>query len=142
MQALNMQEKNNKYRKPYYKDHVQSVGERRIEKYLKQNNIFHLTEVRFSDCVNPLTNQVLMFDFFIPKLSLIVEYDGSQHDEYTKKFHGSKKLGKFEKQQVKDKIKNLYAVEHGYRMLRIKYSDWDKLEEILEKEIKLIKKPI
>lgn len=131
--------------KKYYIQNDKSVGEERIETYLNQNRIFHLMYARFNDCINPLTGQNLIFDFYLPLQNTIIEYDGSQHDEYTPKFHGSKKSGKFEKQQAKDIIKNKYCETKGFKLIRIKYSQWDKIEDILAKELlqnKKIKAPI
>ena len=122
--------------KKYYTTNEKSVGETRIETWLNQNRIFHLMFARFNDCINPLTGQNLIFDFYLPNHKLLIEYDGSQHDEYTKKFHGSKKSGKFEKQQAKDKIKDEYAIKKKFKLIRIKYSQWNDIENILEKELK------
>ena len=35
-----------------------------------------------------------------------------------------------------DEIKNKYAKENNYKLIRIRYDDFDKIEEILNKEIR------
>ena len=41
----------------------------------------------------------------------------------------------FEKQKKNDNIKREYAKENGYKLLEIKYDEYDNIEEILEKEL-------
>ena len=42
---------------------------------------------------------------------------------------------KFKETQENDKIKNEYAKKHNWKLIRIPYWDFDKIEEILEKEL-------
>jgi hypothetical protein len=118
--------------------HTPSIGEIRIAKWLKDNKITNIPEAIFSDCVNPKTGQNLIFDFYVPVLNICIEYQGSQHTEYTKKFHGPKRLQKFEKQVAKDEIKKKFCKAKGFKLLEIFYTDWENIEKILED--KLIKK--
>lgn len=130
--------KGNTKKKQYWKDsHTQSVGEKRIEKYLRDKNIFFISEARLSDNINPKTGQVLIFDFYLPKYNIMIEYQGQQHEEYTPKFHGPAKLKKFEKQQYKDQIKKEYCLAKGYKLIEIFWKDWDKMEQLLDKNIKI-----
>lgn len=126
--------KGNTKRKYWIQD-TKSIGEQRIETWLNKHGIFHLMYARFNDCINPLTGQNLVFDFYLPLIKTVLEYDGSQHEEYTPKFHGSKKSGRFEKQQAKDKVKDEYCKKKKFKLIRIKYSQWDSIEKILEKEL-------
>jgi len=121
--------------KKYWISNEKSIGEERIESFLNKNRIFHLMYARFNDCINPLTGQNLIFDFYLPLQNTIIEYDGSQHDEYTPKFHGSKKSGKFEKQQAKDLVKDEYCKNKKFNLIRIKYAQWNEIEDILTKEV-------
>jgi very-short-patch-repair endonuclease len=130
---------NTTYKKKYWTEHIASVGETRIQKWLNDHNIFHLTEARFSDNKNTLTDQLLSFDFFIPKYKLCIEYQGEGHTMYIRKFHGNKNKGNFEKQKAKDQLKRDYCKRKGYKLLEIYWKDWKDIEKILEKE--LIKKP-
>lgn len=117
--------------------HTQSIGEKRIQEYLNKHRIFHLTEARFNDLINPETNQNLMMDFWLPNQNLVIEYSGTQHTEYTKKFHGDRKLEKFEKQKIKDAIKKEYCLTKGIKLLVLTYENWDELENIIGKNIKI-----
>lgn len=107
-----------------------SKGELKIEKILIENNIDFIKEKRFDNCKN---EKPLPFDFYIPKLNIIIEYDGVQH------FQPFKNFGGFEKylQTINnDKIKNDWAKTNNIKLIRIPY--FMKLEEIkniLNKEI-------
>lgn len=122
----------------YWKDsHNQSVGERRIEEYLRKSKIFFISEARLSDCINPKTGQVLIFDFYLPQHRVMIEYNGTQHEEYTPKFHGPKKLQRFEKQQYKDQVKRDYCIDKGLKLIELFWKDWENMENILNKNLKI-----
>lgn len=53
-----------------------SNGERRVFKYLKDNNITFIPECAFDDCKDI---KALPFDFYLPDYNICVEYDGEQH---------------------------------------------------------------
>ena len=100
----------------------ESLGERIISNYLKSKNIEYIRQKKFTDCVyvNPLP-----FDFYIPSLNLIIEYDGIQHFEPIKQFGGDEE---FEKVKIKDKIKTQYCLSKNIELFRISYK-----EDIIEK---------
>lgn len=121
--------------RPWYWRHQQSIGEGRIERFLRSHNIFFLPEARFSDNINPKTGLILSFDFYIPDLKVAIEYQGEQHTQYVKRFHGSKKKDNLKKQQDKDALKREYCKNHKYKLIEIFHTDWKDLEKILEREL-------
>lgn len=106
-----------------------SKGERKIEYYLKENNIEHIREKTFEGCINPKTNKKLPFDFYLPSFNLCIEYDGFQH------FHEAPwfKIGKKELQEIKekDRIKNEYCLKENITLIRISYINFDKINNTL-----------
>ena len=70
----------------------------------------------------------LRFDFAIldnnGELLHLIEYDGKQHFEPVKIFGGEKR---FLDQIKKDKMKNEYCNNNNIKLIRIKYSDIDKI---------------
>ena len=60
-----------------------SKGEMLIESLLKKNNIIFETQHTFDDCK---FKRVLLFDFYLPKQNILIEYDGRQHFEIVKAF--------------------------------------------------------
>lgn len=102
----------------------ESLGERKIAKYLTSHNISYVAQKKFASCKNKLE---LPFDFYIPSLNMCLEYDGEQHFKPLKFFGGKKK---FEYRHHNDLIKNKFCKEAGIKLIRIKYNE--KLDERLE----------
>lgn len=113
-----------------------SNGEFFIEEILKSLNMEYKIEYTFDNCINPETNAKLRFDFYIPKYNLCIEYDGQQHYKEVSFFKSS-----LEETQKRDKIKNEYCEDNNINLIRIPYTDYEKLNEeyILNKfaELKL-----
>ena len=103
-----------------------SSGEFAIKGILEAMNIPFIQEMRFHDCRDI---GVLPFDFYIPLLTSAIEFDGRQHFEPVKHFGGQEA---FERRQRRDAIKNEYCAANGIRLLRIKYSDFERIQELIE----------
>lgn len=81
--------------------------------------IEYVTEKKFPGLVSENTSGGnLSFDFFIPKLNILVEYDGRQHFFPTSIFGGQHS---FEKLQRNDFIKDEWVRKSKYSLLRIPY---------------------
>ena len=68
-------------------------------------------EHTFSDCLSS-KNFPLRFDFYIPSIKLLVEIDGTQHVDQTNPYYKTET-------SRNDSIKDAYASEHGYELIRI-----------------------
>jgi very-short-patch-repair endonuclease len=112
-----------------------SKGELRIEEYLKTTDLLFEAEKRFENCRNRYT---LPFDFYIPSHNLLIEYDGEQHFKVIGHFG----IESFRRTQKHDQIKNRFAERHNIRLLRIKYTEYDRIEEILSEALKLEYQPL
>ena len=111
-----------------------SKGEEIIFNYLKENNVKFLHDrAYFKDLLSPLGNP-LRPDFILPDLRIWIEYDGEQHFKIIDFFGG---FDGFINLKIKDTIKNEYAKSHGYKMIRIPYWDFNNIETILNKELKI-----
>jgi very-short-patch-repair endonuclease len=109
-----------------------SKGEQRIMAFFDQNKIAYIPQKSFDDCRNPKTGRMLKFDFYIPKKNILVEYDGNQH------FMCGRKLGNYvstkkdlEGVQWRDAIKTQYASKRGIELMRIKYTELNRIPKIL-----------
>ena len=110
----------------------ESKGEKRISRFLINNEIKHIREYRFSDCKNILP---LPFDFYMPSENLCIEYNGKQHYmEVSNDFFGKNKKEIFAKRKKLDKIKFDYCKNSGINLLIIPYWNFENIEEILRKE--------
>ena len=106
-----------------------SKGEKRIVKFLDNRNIEYIAQYKFNKC---RSKDKLPFDFYVPSLNVVIEYDGIQHYEIIDYFGG---FDNFVGTKVRDTIKTIYCKENNIKLIRIPYWDFDKIEEILEKEL-------
>ena len=86
-------------------------------------DISYEREYSFSNCVNDITNKQLRFDFYLPDYNCCIEYDGIQHYKETTWRHIT-----LEDEQRKDNIKNRYCKEKGIKLIRIPYTDFEKID--------------
>lgn len=106
---------------------IVSYGEQKISQLLKENNIHFKSQKTFSDCINPKTNTKLRFDFYLLDYDICIEYDGEQHfkDKISlKSYFTPKQLSDI---KYRDNIKNKYCLKHNIRLIRIPYTEKDKL---------------
>lgn len=107
-----------------------SKGEDAIRLLLKNNNIKHISQKKFSGLVG-LGGRNLSYDFYLPKYNLLIEYQGNFHD-------GSAALQtdkQLQRQQEHDRRKKQYAIDNNIKLLEIWYWDFDNIEDILNKEL-------
>lgn len=109
-----------------------SMGEQRIEKYLRLNNIPYIPQKRFDDLVG-IGGRNLSYDFYLPNHSMCIEAQGGQHGSPVDFFGGQEQ---FEKQQEHDRRKKQYAIDHGIEFLEIWYYDFNNIETILNNKLK------
>lgn len=107
----------------------ESKGELEIMSFLNENNITYEFQKKFIDCLNKKTNKHLKFDFYLPKYSICIEYDGIQHSMPVKFFGGIKK---FKELQKRDEIKNDFCIKNNIKLIRIKY------DELVSERLKIL----
>lgn len=105
-----------------------SHGEMKIKSLLEEYNIPFEQEKSFPDCVNPSTNRLLRFDFFVNNQYLI-EFDGKQHYEQSPNWEPLEDI------QRRDRIKDAWCKEHNITLIRIPYTKLNTLtiEDLLPK---------
>lgn len=91
-----------------------SIGENNIQKILQENNINYIKEYTFTNLPK------LRYDFYLPDLNILIEFDGEQHYRDTG-------WGNLESTQNRDKIKNEYALSHNISLIRIPYYERDNI---------------
>jgi very-short-patch-repair endonuclease len=102
-----------------------SDGENRIATFLMNNQIDFIREHFFSDFTVKKRFKLLFYDFYIPKYRLCIEFDGIQHQT-------GRYMGKLQpKLKIHDQYKNQYCYRKGIKLLRIKHTDIDKIDDII-----------
>ena len=97
----------------------ESKGERFITNLLEQYKINFVRQKKFEDCTNEKKGKrctQLPFDFYLPNLNILIEYDGRQHHENV---WGEENLIRT---QNLDRLKSVYAKKNGIKLIRIPYT--------------------
>ncbi len=106
----------------------QSKGEKKIQKYLDQNNIKAISEY----CI---PNTKKRFDFFIPFFSCIVEFNGLQHyipSSFSTNQDMDYKLSNLKKTYKSDIYKDNWCKNNKITLLRIHYWEYNQINKILD----------
>ena len=110
-----------------------SKGEEIIRKFLKKNKIIFEQQKTFDGCK---LKHKLRFDFYLPLLNTIIEFNGMQHYQEIKYFHKNPKFN-FNNQKKRDKIKRNFAINKKIRLIEIPYWNIHEIENILKREFNL-----
>ena len=100
-----------------------SKNENIIKEWLDLHNIKYERQKRFDGCKN---KRQLMFDFYIPSINGVIEYDGEFHYQKIKGLNNDPKY-----QQQNDLIKDQFCLMNDIKILRIPYWEKDNIESIL-----------
>lgn len=103
-----------------------SKGELKIEQFLKEKEILFETEKTFNTCIFPNTKQKAKFDFYLPSYNMLIEYDGQQHFKDVEIF-----IDSLEQVQYRDSFKEQWCQENNIKLLRIPFSEYNNIENIL-----------
>ena len=110
-----------------------SSGETKVIRYLDSNgyinnkDYFH-DKSYFKDLIG-LGGGILRPDFILPKEKIWIEFNGYQHEKW---IQGWVTKEEFLKQQEHDRMKQTYAKKHDWKLIIIKESEKDYIEQILD----------
>lgn len=93
-----------------------SNGEHIVSLFLDKNNYTYMTQYTPED--GGIGRR--RFDFYLPEVNTVIEYDGAQHFIPVKHWGGEKAL---EKQIAIDAEKDKYCKKVGLRMIRVPYTE-------------------
>lgn len=101
----------------------ESIGESRIHSFLTYENISFIREYKFKN-----SKSRFEYDFYLPDLNMLIEYDGEQHFKPVKVFGGEKQLII---QKKRDKLKTIMAETNKKHLIRIPYTKLKHVENYL-----------
>lgn len=101
----------------------ESHGEIKIREILSQNNIIFENQKKFNDLKGD-KNFPLKYDFYLPNYNCLIEYDGEQHFKAIENWGGEE--GYIQRKHY-DEIKNNYAKNNNYILIRIPYTHYNDL---------------
>jgi len=110
-----------------------SHGEHAIALFLKNMNVAFEAQKTFPDCLGN-NKRPLRFDFFVPEMNLLIEYDGEQHFRPVDIFGGMKE---FLKRKKYDITKNNYCKVNHIPLIRIAFNEnvEDKLNAVFSSKL-------
>ena len=109
-----------------------SIGEQKILKILKENNIDFEEQKKYKDL---FFKKQLKFDFYLPKYNLLIEYNGRQHYNFISFFDKTRK--DFLESRHRDWLKRKYAKHNNINLLTIPYWEFNNLENILKSKLNI-----
>ena len=112
-----------------------SLGENAICSWLKEHSVEYIPQKRFKGLTG-VNDGSLSYDFYIPSINMCIEYQGEQHYRPIKFHEDNDADAQFINQQEHDRRKRQYCIDNGITLLEIPYTDYDRIEEILEKALK------
>lgn len=103
---------------------LKSLGESKIAILLTQNNINFIQQKKFDDAIYTDTKSQMRYDFYLPEINRLIEFDGEQHFNANGGWNNQKNLLLVQK---RDKVKNEYALSHNIPLVRIPYWERDNI---------------
>lgn len=109
-------------------------GEVFLSKILDSNHIQYETQKSYEDLKD---KKKFLFDFYLPKYNMLIEYQGKQHYEPIEFFGGIKA---FKKQKKRDAMKKEYALKNNIQLIEIPYTEktYEDIKKYLSKYINII----
>ena len=103
------------------------------QKWLEENGISFIKEKSFKG-FNTEFGKPYRYDYYIESTNILIEVDGRQHFEYSE--HGVYTKERVEETQRRDRIKDNFAKENGFKIIRLHYKSFrnDEYIKILNKE--------
>lgn len=108
-----------------------SRGEMAIIQFLQKKKISFERQKTFSNCKSP-KGWPMKFDFYIPHINMLVEFDGMQHFSKSTVGHYKTSNKDLRYTQRKDKIKTKFARDNGIKLIRIPYWDINNIPQRLQ----------
>lgn len=109
-----------------------SHGERSIYLFLKNNNINFIPQKEFNNLFG-INGGNLSYDFYLSTYNILIEYQGEFHDGTA----NQQTPKEYETQKEHDRRKKEFAINNNIKLLEIWYWDFDNIEEILNRELRI-----
>jgi hypothetical protein len=96
-----------------------SRGEKLVVSILSECGLEYIQHYQFPDCLGKKGK--MTFDFYIPSIKTIIEYDGEQHFNPIRYIPIEKALPLLEEVKRRDKVKDDYCSYNNIKLLRVSY---------------------
>lgn len=103
---------------------LKSHGERKLSDWFDATGIAYEVQKAFTTCRGP-RGGLMPFDVYVPSANLLIELDGKQHFQIDGHFIRS--VDDLLKRRFLDNLKTMWAEDHDYRLIRIRYDQIDQI---------------
>ena len=110
-----------------------SRGEKRVEMVLSRLGVEYIHQYKIASNFIFSENSSFKVDFYLPSYNTIIEYNGQQHYKEVPMFHARN----LEQQKQRDAYLQKYCRENKIKLIEIPYWEFDNIENILKKALKL-----
>nr|DAY73207.1 MAG TPA: restriction enzyme [Caudoviricetes sp.] len=111
-----------------------SLGENKIEYFLTLKGIEYIRQYSINIDPQMFSRNNIKADFYLPRLNVIIEFNGVQHYKKIPFFHRTE--DDFAIQVDRDKRLRQYCKEHKIKLIEIKYDQIDEIDKILNRKLK------
>lgn len=108
----------------------ESKGEKQIRTSLLNNEVKFEDQKEFNNLFG-LKGGLLSYDFYLPEINMLIEYQGQFHDGSSGEFSRLNLSSQIEH----DKRKRNFAMKNNINLLEIWYWDFENIEDILKEKI-------
>lgn len=106
-----------------------SKGEKSIKRALESLGIKYIPQYKFDDLIG-VGGRKLSYDFFVPSMNCLIEYQGIYHDKDAHIHNRTE--NELLSQLEHDKRKREYAESLGYNFVEIWYFEKNRIDEIIK----------
>jgi hypothetical protein len=106
----------------------------RVANFLNRNNIQFEIQKKIENLNLFGGRKYFLLDFYLPKYNTVIEYNGEHHYKPVQWFGG---LKNYDLQKMRDESLRQYCNENKIKLIEIPYTEFDNIEEILSKELKI-----
>lgn len=110
-----------------------SSGELLLEQIFDELKLDYVYQQSFETCRFPQTNKLAKFDFYLPQLNVLIEYNGAQHYKKNPVWYPTDE--DFQAMQERDKYKIQWCKENNIPLIIIPYTEkinTDYIKELLK----------
>lgn len=111
-----------------------SKGEDKVKIQLQKIKIDYIPQYKIPNEDLFCENKNIYVDFYVPSLNTFIEYNGEQHYKESY-YYGGK--DRFKQQKERDMALRQYCIRHKIKLIEIPYWEFDNIETILKKELKI-----
>ena len=111
-----------------------SKGETKVANFLQIHNVKFEIQKKVENLNLFGGRKYFLLDFYLQDYNTIIEYNGEHHYQPVEWFGGEKN---YKLQQLRDESLRQYCKENKIKLIEIPYTEFDNIEEILSKELRI-----